>query len=126
VELLLFGTPGQARFRFMWDVLARGADAKVLVVDAAEPHTWADAAAMAEHFARLGDAPFVVAANRALPGDDRLADLRDRLALGPATPVVACQLVERESVRDLLTEVLLRVLEELELPDDEPAAFGDF
>ncbi|MDY7105555.1 MAG: ATP/GTP-binding protein [Actinomycetota bacterium] len=136
IELLLFGTPGQSRFRFMWDVLARGADAKLLVVDASDRTTWSDAAAMARHFSGLGDAPFVVAANRAHDGGTHVDELRATLGVDPTTPVVPCQLVEPDSVRNLLTEVLIRVLECLddgpvddlaldEVGPDEAAAIGD-
>ena len=33
----LYGTPGQARFRFMWDILGRGAAGAIILLDAAEP-----------------------------------------------------------------------------------------
>ena len=32
----LYGTPGQARFRFMWDILGRGAAGVVILLDATE------------------------------------------------------------------------------------------
>lgn len=35
--LCLFGTPGQERFRFMWDILAAGAFGVVVLVDNARP-----------------------------------------------------------------------------------------
>ena len=35
--LRLFGTPGQERFRFMWDILAAGAFGLVVLVDNARP-----------------------------------------------------------------------------------------
>jgi signal recognition particle receptor subunit beta len=33
----LYGTPGQARFRFMWDILGRGAAGVIVLLDAAQP-----------------------------------------------------------------------------------------
>ena len=48
VELRLYGLPGQERFRFMWDIVAVGADGVLLLVDATRPDTWEDAAAAAE------------------------------------------------------------------------------
>lgn len=35
--LRLFGTPGQERFRFMWDILAQGAMGVIILINAAEP-----------------------------------------------------------------------------------------
>ena len=32
----LYGTPGQARFRFMWEILARGAAGVIVLIDATE------------------------------------------------------------------------------------------
>lgn len=33
----LYGTPGQARFRFMWDILGRGAAGVIILLDATQP-----------------------------------------------------------------------------------------
>lgn len=33
----LYGTPGQARFRFMWDIIGRGAAGVIILLDAAQP-----------------------------------------------------------------------------------------
>jgi signal recognition particle receptor subunit beta len=33
----LYGTPGQARFRFMWDILGRGAAGVIVLIDASQP-----------------------------------------------------------------------------------------
>ena len=45
VRLLLFGTPGQARFRFMTDIMKGEVDAVVFVVDADAADTHAEAGA---------------------------------------------------------------------------------
>lgn len=33
----LYGTPGQARFRFMWEILGRGAAGAIVLIDATQP-----------------------------------------------------------------------------------------
>ncbi|HEY6941458.1 GTP-binding protein [Dokdonella sp.] len=33
----LYGTPGQPRYRFMWDILGRGAAGVIILLDASEP-----------------------------------------------------------------------------------------
>lgn len=33
----LYGTPGQARYRFMWDILGRGAAGVIVLLDASQP-----------------------------------------------------------------------------------------
>jgi signal recognition particle receptor subunit beta len=107
VELLLFGTPGQERFSFMWEILARGMDGLLLVVDASDPSTWGEAAAMLRTFRRMQRGPLVVAANRApaAPGS-----LRRELALEQEVPIVACDVIEPASARGVVLILLEEIL----------------
>ena len=41
-KLHLYGTPGQERFRFMWDILATGSLGVILLMDNARPDPFAD------------------------------------------------------------------------------------
>jgi uncharacterized protein len=83
--LYLFGTPGQNRFWFMWDELARGAVGAVVLVDLRRVD---DCFAAIDYFEsrRL---PFVVGVNT-FPGNDDFGepDVRDALALPPDTPLI--------------------------------------
>ena len=106
VELSLFGTPGQRRFNFKWDVLAEGMDGYVVVVDMSRPGSFDDAAVIIEHFRNMSDAPFVIAANR---GYDSLDGVAERLGV-PEALVIACDATERESARDVLLALLEAVL----------------
>jgi uncharacterized protein len=112
MELYLFGTPGQSRFDFMWDILAKGMIGYVLLVDAQRPETWDDARDIGSRFGELSRVPMVVAANRLGAGDP--APLISALALGPEVPVIACEAIDRESVKDVLITLLVDVLEEIE------------
>lgn len=38
--LYMYGTPGQTRFDFMWDILIKGADAYILLVTANQPNSF--------------------------------------------------------------------------------------
>ncbi len=81
--LYLFGAPGQDRFWFMWDELARGA---VVLVDLRRP---GECFAAIDYFEdrRI---PFAVAANQFPDGPSYPADtLRDALALPPRCPLGA-------------------------------------
>jgi hypothetical protein len=40
-NLYIYGTPGQTRFDFMWDILIKGADAYMLLVTANQPGSFA-------------------------------------------------------------------------------------
>jgi uncharacterized protein len=83
--LYLFGTPGQARFWFMWDELARGAVGAVVLVDLRRVH---DCFPAIDYFEDRG-LPFVVAAN-AFPGTEVFTDdaVRDALQLASTSPLV--------------------------------------
>ena len=75
VELSLFGTPGQQRFNFMWDVLAEGMDGYVVLVDLGRPESFEEATQIIAHFARISDAPFVIGANRGSGDPDEIEGL---------------------------------------------------
>lgn len=112
MELYLFGTPGQSRFDFMWDILSRGMLGYVLLVDTTRPETWNDAADIKRKFDELGTVPMVVAANRASEGDASL--LRAALEVGPSVPIIPCEATDKESVKQVLLTLLIGVVEELE------------
>jgi uncharacterized protein len=108
LKLYLFGTPGQARFGFMWDDLARGALGALVVVDSARLD---DCYPAIDFFERAG-LPFAVGVNAF---DGRLAlDLpavRWALAIGEHVPLVQFDARDRLSVRDALLVVLDRALD---------------
>lgn len=43
IQLHFYGTPGQSRFNFMWDILIRRAHAYILLVAAHRPEDWSQA-----------------------------------------------------------------------------------
>ena len=113
VNLLLFGTPGQPRFRFMTNILKGDVDIVAFVIDAEARQT--HAAAGVELRSLLSDlrVPAVIAVNRC---DDQ--DVANRIArsLGALAgeAVVPCQLVDSDSGRDVIIEVLLTLLDSME------------
>jgi uncharacterized protein len=108
LKLYLFGTPGQTRFGFMWDEIARGALGALVVVDSSRMD---DCYPAVDYFERA-DLPFVVAVNMF---DGRLAyeltQVRWALAVQEHVPVIAFDARDRLSVRDALLVVLERALE---------------
>src|SRR5476651_1895283 len=62
--LYLFGTPGQDRFDFMWEILGEGMLGYVLLVDAQRADSLAEAAGILDAFRRMARVPYVVALNR--------------------------------------------------------------
>jgi uncharacterized protein len=113
--LYLFGTPGQERFDFMWEILGEGMLGYVLLVDASRPETLEEAAGILAAFRRMAHVPFVVALNR-IDGDGRIDERQTRsfLQLSPTTPVVACDATSKDSVKSVLLALLYSVLDEIE------------
>lgn len=119
VDLLLFGTPGQPRFWFMTDVMKRGVDAVVYVVDATRDDTHAEASAAMRSLLRDLHVPVVVAVNRC--DDARQAALVARhLGALQSDAVLPCQLVHHASSRDVVIEALISALARLEAPGAPP------
>jgi small GTP-binding protein len=118
--LYLFGTPGQDRFDFMWEILGEGMLGYILLVDASRPDSLEEAVGILAAFRKMARVPFVVALNRA-PGLDPSDETRVRsaLELGDEVPVVPCDATDRESVKAVLLALLYSVVDQLDAA--EPA-----
>ncbi len=105
--LYLFGTPGQERFRFMWDDLVRGAIGAVVLVDT----TRLDDCFGAVDYFEGGGIPFVVAVN-AFEGKlhHRLEDVRSALAIGPEVPMVITDARDTDTTKATLLELVQHAL----------------
>ncbi|MEU2564356.1 ATP/GTP-binding protein [Streptomyces longispororuber] len=101
--LYLFGTPGQDRFWFLWDELATGALGAVVLADTRRLE---DCFAAVDYFERRS-IPFVVGVN-CFEGATRYPaeEVRQALDLDPGTPVVLCDAREKESVKEVLIDVV--------------------
>ncbi|GCD39395.1 ATP-binding protein [Streptomyces chrestomyceticus JCM 4735] len=101
--LYLFGTPGQDRFWFLWDELARGALGSVVLADTRRLE---DSFAAIDYFERRG-IPFMVAVN-CFDGAERYPaeTVRDALDLDPEVPVMLCDAREKDSAKDVLIAVV--------------------
>jgi hypothetical protein len=113
--LYLFGTPGQRRFDFMWEILSQGMLGFVVLVDSARPETFREAKSILETFRAYAPTPYVVAANKQ-DMDDAWAvdDLRVALRLDPEIKMLPCVATDTESVKSVLLELLYGILEEME------------
>lgn len=101
--LYLFGTPGQERFRFMWDDLVRGAVGAVVLVDTTR---LADCFPAVDYF-ESRNVPFVVALNcfhgRVV---HEIEDVREALQIDHSVPMILMDARDRESVRATLIELV--------------------
>jgi uncharacterized protein len=118
--LYLFGTPGQDRFDFMWEILGEGMIGYILLLDATRMESLDEAVGILAAFRRMAHVPFAVGLNRAEnmePGTE--ARIRETLQLGDDVPVLPCDATDRESVKAVLLALLYAVAETL---DDVQAA----
>jgi signal recognition particle receptor subunit beta len=101
--LLLFGTPGQQRFWFMWEDLSLGAVGAVVLADT---RRLLDSFAAIEYF-ELRRIPFVVAVNE-FDGAFRYTteEVRDALEVKPEVPVMLCDARSTSSCRRVLISLV--------------------
>ena len=112
LALYLFGTPGQERFDFMWDILKEDIIGFVLLVDSTGPKI-ENTLKILEFFSNNSDAPYVIACTKqdqhnALPVDT----IRQQLNIDDAS-ILSCVATDRESVKQVLLVLLRQVLEKM-------------
>lgn len=113
--LFLFGTPGQKRFDFMWEILSEGMLGFIVIVDSTRPETFKEARSILETFHAYAPTPYIVAANKQdLPDAWDVEDIRLALRLDPGIKVLPCIAKEKSSVKTVLLELLYAILEEVD------------
>jgi small GTP-binding protein len=113
--LYLFGTPGQDRFDFMWEILGEGMIGYLLLVDTEREDSVQEAAGILDAFRTMARVPYVVALNRANADDHQLVEsVRARLEVPADVAVLTCDATDKESVKNVLLALLYAVLDEVE------------
>ncbi|MGD9048905.1 MAG: ATP/GTP-binding protein [Anaerolineae bacterium] len=108
--LYLFGTPGQKRFDFMWEILSEGMLGFVVLVDSVRPETFREARRILDIFRSYASTPYVVAANKQDMADAWSAeDLRIALKVRPEIKLLPCVAIDKESVKNVLLELLYSI-----------------
>ena len=115
LALYLFGTPGQDRFDFMWEILSEGMLGYVLIVDIERDESIEEAGRILRFFQKVADTPYVIAANKieGEPDEDLGKQIRKRLDVPDDIRVVPCDARDRESVKNVLLNLLLVVRESI-------------
>lgn len=107
IVLYMFGTPGQDRFGFMWADLMDGALGGLVLVDT---DRIGDCFVALDYFEKIG-LPFVVAVNQ-FEGRSNLSleQVRESANVDPHVPVVAVDARDRESMKQLVLNLLQLLL----------------
>jgi signal recognition particle receptor subunit beta len=111
--LRLFGTPGQERFRFMWDILGAGALGLVVLIDNTRPDPIGDVEHYVRAFAaRIPPERMVVGVGRLdQAASPSIEDYCERLArIDTRLPVLEVDVRRAQDVR-LLLSVLVSLVE---------------
>jgi len=113
--LYLFGTPGQRRFDFMWEILSEGMLGFIVMIDSTRPETFREARSILETFRAYAPTPYLVAANKQdKPDAWDLEDMRIALRLDSKVKLLPSVATEKESVKKVLLELLYSILEEMD------------
>jgi uncharacterized protein len=109
LRVRLFGTPGQARFDFMWRIIAAQALGLVILIDNSRPAPLADLAVYLDHFGELLPSMNCVvgvgrSAEHPVPTLDDIADALAEREL--AFPVLAVDVRQRSDVLQLVEVVI--------------------
>ncbi|MFE0254215.1 ATP/GTP-binding protein [Streptomyces sp. NPDC059010] len=109
VVLYLFGTPGQERFRALWDDIAYGALGALVLVDSRRIDASFDVLGLVEE----SELPYAVAFN-AFPDAPRhhtAQQLRAALDLEAGTPMVTCDARDADSSVDALLALVQHLID---------------
>lgn len=111
--LYLFGTPGQDRFWFMWDELARGAVGAIVLVDLRR----IDECFQAVDFFESRRLPFVIAVN-GFPGAEQYGPeaVREAMALDHGVPILWMDARDLSSSMGALIHLVEHALERSTAP----------
>ncbi len=115
-ELYLFGTPGQSRFDFMWEILGQGALGIIILVDSTDPSTFHEARRIINYFQSRFPVPTVVAANKQdLPNAWSPEDIAVALDITEEDniPIIGISALNKEDVKRALLTLLELIREEL-------------
>jgi len=113
--LYLFGTPGQKRFDFMWEILSEGMLGFVVMIDSTRPETFREARSILETFRAYAPTPYVVTANKQDCEDSwEISDMRIALRLDPKIKLLPCVATDKETVKVVLLELLYSILAEMD------------
>ncbi len=112
--LHLFGTPGQPRFDFMWEILSYGILGYIILFDSTRPETCWQTRRIIDFFEALRNTPYVVVANKQdAPGALSPRDVAYILALDAPDASDGAVLPCRATYKDDVKQVLLALFHKL-------------
>lgn len=112
----LYGTPGQERFDFMWEILSEGMLGYVVLLDGGQPSTFPEGKRIMKAFDRFADVPYVVGLTRADSGACvGEASVRGSLGVRDGVEILRLDARTVEGVKNVLIRLLELVVERAEV-----------
>jgi hypothetical protein len=103
----LFGTPGQTRFSFMWEILAKEMNGFIVLVDSTDTPSFPEAAELIQQFSGFVDVPYIIVSNKVdLDGSASIEEVREGTRARSDVPVLECVSTNRESVLAVVRTIL--------------------
>jgi len=119
LDVHLFGTPGQARFNFMWKILSKGALGTIFLIDSSSQRAIDEAKKMYQFYRELSDMPIIIGATkRDLPDAKDLDALALELDTGD-TPIIPCDTRKPDDSRLLVLSLLEEIITRATPPNED-------
>jgi signal recognition particle receptor subunit beta len=105
--LYLYGTPGQTRFDFMWEILSSEMNGFIVLVDSTDTPSFPEAAELIGLFSGFVSVPYLVVANKTdMEGAAKLPEVRRGTKSGSNVTVMPCVATQKSSVRQVLLQMV--------------------
>lgn len=105
--LYLYGTPGQTRFDFMWEILSSEMNGFIVLVDSTDTPSFPEAAELISLFSGFVNVPYLVVANKTdMEGAAKLPEIRRGTKSGSNVTVMPCVATQKSSVRQVLLQMV--------------------
>lgn len=103
----LFGTPGQTRFNFMWEILAKEMNGFIVLVDSTDTPSFPEAAELIQQFSSFVDVPHIVVSNKSdLDNAASVEVVRSGTRAASDVPVIAGVATNKDNVRKVVKQML--------------------
>ncbi|MDQ6977147.1 MAG: ATP/GTP-binding protein, partial [Ghiorsea sp.] len=123
-DVHLFGTPGQARFNFMWKLLAKGALGTIFLIDSSSQRAIDEGKLMYEFYRKQSNTPIIIGATkRDIKGAKDIDALTIELGIDKIHAVIPCDPRKKEDSKMLVLSLLQQVIFDEE--EDESLRFDD-
>ena len=119
--LHIYGTPGQFRFNFMWDILTEGVFGVIILVDSTDFESITDSIAIIKYFTNRRDIPYLLCVTKT-DREDSLGfeAVRDYLNFPRLTAMPLVTIDQRDVTNALVTLITLAIDREIEPPTTTP------